>query len=593
MVAVSIFGFFSLKSAFESDAVKAKTEGRLSKLFKTHISVGRVEYKFFRRLSFSAVQFETNGYVAPQMAFAGVTKIVFGYSWRDVFKKEFFNPETIFFRNPDFQLEVPDVIGWLRKFPFSNLASQTKYTVVLENGSLSWPLAETGQTAGIQKIFGRIEKRSSQEVLIHLKGQFAGNVRGEISCEGTVNPLKKTWDLRVRCTHVEHTSGSARMLRNLTSVFQIRENRFSIEELTFFTASVAWSASGEVDDYFGEFPKFKFRIAESSRLTGGEFTLKLAGDFKQETLRGNLRGWGMDFPIRGGLFTDSAGYGIQNVALGSSVELEAFFLVRDGITRLRLRHGEEQYDIRFSLRSGDLLLDLNANHMQLYGFDISTRAYLRARPEPDSWNSGQLVFNTELSSDYLVFDNAPLDDFKGKAAMTREGFKNLTLTWGTGYKMSGEILFGNPSLVDVRIDALNIVLSETMRFGFHQLPEDLSGMMKGRVHVRGAADNPKIKGRLNIRSGGLKGLTFDKVILNFSGNRRFLQLKNSRIHKAPYTFYVKGGLDFTQPNIFSGIEIVSEDRLPIWRGKDVHSPLPPKDEPVSGGQEGDINRKGF
>ncbi len=571
-----VFAYSKMKALFESGEIKTKTEARFSEIFKSRVSIGKIQFKLFRKISFSDLKFDQEG-LTPELALKGVKKIVFAYGWSSLIKRSLQIPSDIVLHKPKFELAALDLsklADQIAKMKFG--VGNIPFTVLIEDGACSWPLKETGMQGGVEKVQGRIEKRSAEEVLVHFKGRLTGNLKGEVYWDGKINPKTKQQDIEIRFKKVEHDSSRILLFRNLNGKIRLKNNTFYLEDVNFFVASLAWTINGRIDDFAGPNQKFNVQIRETSKFTGGEIKLQVSGDFEKQTIWGVLEGVGGNYPFRGNLLRDQTGYSVKEVKIGASMMLDAFLLLSDWTTRLKFSKGNERYDIRFSLRDVEVNLDLNADHMQIYDFDLVTMTHVMFRPKSDSWNAGSLVFDARLSTDYFIFNYAPLDDFKGSFVLSSEGIRNLTLMWGKGYKMEGEIIFGKPPLLALDIEASKIVLSETMKFGFHQLPENLSGMMDGKISIRGEAQQPEIQGRLSISSGGVKNLTFDHVSMNFFGNRHYLKLKDSKISKGSRMFYVKGDVDFSSSNIFSGIEVISEDHLPVWRGRDMRMESAPR-----------------
>ncbi|MBI4972015.1 MAG: hypothetical protein HZC17_09345 [Candidatus Omnitrophica bacterium] len=584
------FSFALVSRSVEKGEIRLKTEERFGKIFGAKVSIGKIRLKFLRRLAFSDFEFN-KGYLTPGLAITGVEKIVFGYGWNSLINRNFKMPKNVLLQTPNFSLEAFDLSQILYHWNFFQFAGNVSFAVRIDNGSVFWAQKATGEKNGLEHLDGIVNKKNANEVYLRFTGDLAGRFKGRISWEGKVFPKTKMADLIVRLNDVQCASSDVSIFHDLNGMLHIKDSTLIIDELKFSVSSIPFILRGRIEGFSGSDPKFHLEVKELSKFPGGEMSLALDGDLKEGKVWGAFLGFDATFPFRGDFSKNASGLNLTNLKIGNTMEADCEFQFADWMTHLKLIRGKERYNVRFALKNFRVGMDITADHLQLYDFDVVTSCHIDLKPKSDPWNFGNYQFEASLSTDYFVFDYAPLADFKGTFVVSSEGIRHVDLSWGKGYNAVGEIIFGKPPLVALDIKASKIVLSEVTKFGFHTLPENLTGMMDAKISIRGQAQQPEVSGYISVDSGSVKNLTYDNLLLNFYGNRHYLKLKDSKITRRSRAYFVKGDIDFSSKNIFSGVEVISENHLPVWSGRNMGMEAPGSpSQPVHDKQIAQIER---
>ncbi len=174
-----------------------------------------------------------------------------------------------------------------------------------------------------------------------------------------------------------------------------------------------------------------------------------------------------------------------------------------------------------------------------------------------------------IQTDYLIFNYAPLDDFKGNFAVSFDRLSDVNVSWGDVYRAVGTVEFGESKQIEGELFVDNLNLADHESIWGYLIPDFIQGKVNSVVKFHGDAHNPQIDGFIRSGVGKFMDLEFKKTLLNFSGDRKLLTMGSAKIYRTNSSLDLRGSVDFTKTNIFHDLYLESSEKIILWRGWDL------------------------
>lgn len=227
-----------------------------------------------------------------------------------------------------------------------------------------------------------------------------------------------------------------------------------------------------------------------------------------------------------------------------------------------------------------LRVELNINHIKLYGFDIACDGELK-HSFKEGYSEG------EFRTDKVILNYNPFLGLRAGYRVNGDRFDLISLNMEDSFSANGKFFFKAPRALDVTALANNVNLNWLMAvLGAGDASKILSGTMNGKFVLKGRLDDIKSDTHLEIRKGTMSTLDFDFLTVNFKGDGPVLRIDESRIARESGSFALAGEMDLRKIGkdaLFEDIKMASDDRAINWDSMDTRN--------VQGIQEVHMNKK--
>lgn len=569
---VIVFSFFQfyqfLKKRIVTSDLKKVTERRIGDFLKAPVKVDRITVGFLKHISLNGLRIERTTKGLPLSV--GVKKIVVRYDLFSLIKRNFKIPAEISLDSPRLTLQA-------FQSPFhifeTNLLKSDRGVVTrfeFEDGSFQMPLFGSEEMLSLSRIEGRAMPKKGDLFDVRFKAALAGSFKGNVLAYGEVNPVSKQYHLEINLDQVSSVEGSQLPISNLNGFLEIEQDTVRIRKMSFSFRGIACELSGQIQHLFS--PKPVFELSLQIRQGVVPVIIRLNSDFEREKFSARLEFLNQTYQFEGSLVGLPLDFRIPAFKLNDRYEGSARFNSRGQIYWVETVYQNQRFRMDFSFKGLRSKLQFKLDHYSIFDFDLVTFATADVRPFDSEWQKGNLVFEANIQTEYLIFQYQPLRDFKATAVISLKGVRHILAQWGNVSQLTGEIGFV-PSKAQLNLRFGPVAIDEFDYLGSHRLPSSLSGMLQGKMNVEGPLNRLYIDGMVTIADGKVGTLNYDSAVINFAGHLPYLRLNDSKIVKGKNTFGLAGGFDFSLQNFMRGIEVDNSEHIIIWRGLEMSSEL--------------------
>ena len=568
---IIVFSFFQfyhfLKERIVASDLKAVTEKRIGAFLKAPVHVDRISIGFLKHISLSGLSIKQTQKGQPFLI--GVKKVVVRYDLSSFLKRNFRIPTEIFLDAPHLTFKA------LRSFDASLLKSDrgilTRFE--FEQGEIQLPWLRFDQKLRLANIEGRATPKKGDVFDVRFKSRLADQASGIVLAYGEVDPNRKSYHLEVSLNDVAFSKASKIPISRLNGTLELEEGTVRIRKAQFLFRGIPCEVSGEIQDVFSEKPAAVLSI----HIQEGKLAVRsdIRASFREGSVSGALHFGTLAYQFSGSLVGKPVHFQVHRLIINNEYQASAEFDVKDGIYWIEANHKDKskRFRIDLSATNFDWQLAFKLDHFEFFGFDLVTYATVHLKPYEEVWQKGFHVFETQIATDYLIFQRQPLRDFKASARISVEGVTDILAHWGNVSELRGKISFGRIPEGNLALQVGPLPLNEIESFGTHPLPLSLSGIFNGKLAVTGPLENPNLDGAFTVTKGTVGSLEYDHAIVNFSGQLPYLALKDSKVWKGKNSFILKGGFDFRLRNIFEGLQVDNPEHIVIWKGLELTSEL--------------------
>jgi len=219
--------------------------------------------------------------------------------------------------------------------------------------------------------------------------------------------------------------------------------------------------------------------------------------------------------------------------------------------------------------TGELVANIKTSRFSLYGLDIACDAVLKSRIAATRGGTRSYA-EGEFEIKNLIINDDPSLGVKAFYRMTDSLLEITDINFGGGLSGRGNIWLKSPFNVDALLLANNVNLNRLfLRLGAKDAGSVLSGMLNGRLEVKGVMRNLKSNIHLEIRKGTLSTLNFDYLNANLKGDGPLLRIEDSKITRESGYFGLTGEMDLRKigrASLFEQLKLSSDDRAITWDG---------------------------
>lgn len=568
---VIIFSFVQyyhvLKNRIVPSDLKRLTETRIGSFLKVPVHVERIKVGLLEHISLSGVEVGRLREGYPVLI--GVKNIAIRYDLVSFLKRNFRIPAEIFIDTPHLtfqKLQFPP-----NPFEFAFLRSERGIVTRFEfdEGEIQIPwFRPVGRAHAsptplrLVHVEGRAEPKKGDLFDIRFKANLSGAASGSLLAYGEIKPEKQEYHLEISLKDVTLAAGSRLPVTGLSGTLELENRTVRMRKVKFFLRGIPCELTGEIRDVFSEKPAV--RLGVNFRERKMPLRADVHADFKQETFSGTFRGLDQEYRFLGQVVGRPRDFRIHHLSINDVYYGSGEVNLDRSIYRIELERESERIRIDFFIGGFVWQMVLKLDHTRFFGYDLVTYMILDFKPHEELWRKGRHVFEVQAKTDYLIFQHAPLRDFRLSAQLSAEGLNEILARWGNVSELQGKILFRRVPDADLLLEVGPLSLSEFDFFGMH--PLSLDGILEGKLEILGPVDRPHLTGAVTVEQGKAGSLEYDRATLNFSGQAPYLVLKDSKVWKGSSSFLLKGGLNFELRNFLEGVELDNSERVVIWKG---------------------------
>ena len=558
-------GYHEVQKRLERSSVKAFLESKAGRILKAQVRIGKIRYLPPTGMSLEQIQVNRQGN-PPAFFVSSIEKLFFSYSLLNLIRRNFDFPGS-------FRLDRPriDFHSIRTPFPFLNTPSFSKALPVqleIRKGEFRYPWGGEGKELVLTHVHFKARPDARGEIQVKLDSKLEGVVRGGLKVRGSTDPQFQHYKLEVELEDFSFSPESQIPIQKLHGHFHMSEKTIEIEALTSLFHDWEIKGEGRIEDWQAK-PRISLEFTHKKAELPFQFSFQM--DFESEKLNGRWSWTNHSYPFRGNvrqdgkkiLFSDlemPRGYRGQGVIDRSNGDYDFGF----GRERRRIR-------IQSNLTHLGFETEFKFDHALINHLDWVVSGEIRFSPLPKRSGDKGPRFLAEVRTGYLIFESEPLNDFRGSFELSSEGIQAIDLRWSGIFQLGGGILIrgGKPreDLV-LRVDGFPL---QTIRdFAGRPVPSNLSGLLEGKLKLRGTLSRPEVQGYFTINDGTIAKLDFDHAVVQFQGFPPYLKIYDSNIFRGRNTLKLTGAIDLTLQNIFHGVQIRGPDSLVIWRGLSVY-----------------------
>ncbi len=216
------------------------------------------------------------------------------------------------------------------------------------------------------------------------------------------------------------------------------------------------------------------------------------------------------------------------------------------------------------------ILNINANHLKLLGFDLLSNYNINGKLNYD--NDNKLISITgDFSTSGSVINYNPMREAKGSYELLESKIRLQGVNYGDVAFVNGSVSFEPPYERDFYIKFKGAQLG-----GLTDLTMDkgmVSGLVFGDMHLYGDLNEGlKIDGQLEFLNGNINVVKYNSAKLTLKGRGAMLEFVNSKVYTGEEVFVLEGKMDLRDmgsPRAFRYVTIKSDPQTIVWAGSSV------------------------
>lgn len=562
---LSAAGYYEIQKRLAQPNVKAFLESKASVLLNADVQIGKVSYLPPFGMALEQIQINRRE-GAFSFSIASLEKLVFSYGLLNLIRRDFSLPTS-------YRLERPriDFRSARRPLPLMSLSSVSdKLPARLEirGGEFHYPWGADGKKIFLTDVHLKAKPDARGQIRLTLKSQLEGLVSGGIKVRGLTDPQLRHYQLEVETADIAFSPESQIPVQKLSSHFYMSEKTISIETLTSLFHDWEFKGVGQIVDWQTQ-PKVFFDVARKK--AEPPFQLSLQMDFEAGKVSGNGSWAGQLYPFQGKMANEGKKIIFSDLQLPHGYQGRGEMDHSNGGYEFSFERERRRFRIASNLSRLAFETEFQLDHASINHLDWVVSGHARFTPLPKRSGDKGPRFLGEVSTDYLVLEFEPLNDFHGTFELSAEGIQAIDFKWSDVFQLGGGILFraGKPK-EDLVLRVEKFPLAHSKDFAGRPIPSNLSGMLEGKLKFRGLVARPEIQGYFTISEGTIDKLEFDHAVVQFQGFPPYLKIYDSNIFRGRNTLQLTGAIDLTLENIFHGIQIRRPDHLVIWKGMSVY-----------------------
>lgn len=244
-------------------------------------------------------------------------------------------------------------------------------------------------------------------------------------------------------------------------------------------------------------------------------------------------------------------------------------LVKGDLLEAVFKRGAVVFKAQLSVSDeGMIVLDIKTNHLDLNGLDIVCDLVLKTRIVKFSDDPADMCLEGQVETKSLILNYRPFFNIKSSYVYSDGVFALPDISIGEGFRARAKIGIQQPYYLDATLTANHVSLAWLFRsMGVKDATSVISGIMNGKVELKGPLAALKADIDLDIKKGTLSTLDFESLTAALKGDLPFLKIEESRITRNSGYFSLAGEMDLRKlgkSSLFADLEIITDDKAITW-----------------------------
>lgn len=562
---LSAAGYYEIQKRLAQPSVKAFLEAKSSEILNADVQIGKVSY--LPPFGMSLEQIQINRREGDfSFSIASLEKLVFSYGLLNLIRRDFNLPTS-------YRLERPRIDFRSTRMPLplmstASVSNRLPARLEIRGGEFHYPWGTDGKKFFLTDVHLKAKPDTRGEIQLQVKSKLEGMISGGIKIHGSTDPQLRHYQLEVETTDLAFSPESQIPIHKLSSHFYMNEKTIRIETITSLFHDWEFKGIGRIEDWQAQ-PKVFFDFTRKKVDPPFQFSLQM--DFEAGVVSGQGSWAGQLYPFKGKMAQDGKKIIFSDLKLPHNYKGRGEIDPTNGDYEFSFEREKRRFRVQSNLSRLAFETQFQLDHASINHLDWVVSGHARFTPLPKRSGDKGPRFLGEVSTDYLVLEFEPFDDFHGTFELTSEGIQAIDLQWSNMFQLGGGILFrGGKPKEDMVLRVEKFPLVNVQDFAGRPVPSNLSGTLDGKLKFRGSLARPEIQGYFTISAGTIDKLKFDHAVIQFQGFPPYLKIYDSNIFRGRNTLQLTGAINLALQNIFHGIQIRGPDHLVIWKGMSVY-----------------------
>ena len=569
LILLSLLGVIAYSFAqtrLQQADVRRFAEDWASQILKARVKIGKIIYLPPARIALKDLQVTRTGTTPSEFSVASVKKLVLGYGLFNLIRGDFSVPGTAKIQSP----EIHFASSSHSPLPFFDSDTSSKVPpvkLIIEGGEFHYPLGPHKELI-LSKVYLKASPDVSGKIRLKLKAFLKGSAHGELEVSGVTDPAFHHYELEIHLQEVGFVPEVGIPLQKLSGNFRISEDLIQIAGVTNLIHDWEIQWHGKIEHWQND-PKISVEIGRKKGKP--PFSLSLAADLASQKLTGMGTWAGASYPFNGNLRREGKKIIFPALRLAHEYRGKGTIDFSNGNYDFWFERQRRRFHLRSNLNHLEFETEFQLDHASINHLDWVVLGSAHIAPlERKKGRSGP-QFKVQIQTEYVIVQFQPLQDFQGSFEISAEGIEAINFKWGEVFYLEGRVLFrGGESREDLLMGVQGYPLEMIKEFSGRPMPNNLRGMLEGKLKLRGQVAKPEIQGHFTIKDGMIEKLDFDRAVIEFRGFPPQLRLFDSKVFRGRNTLQMTGVVDLRLENLFHGIRIQRSDHLVIWKGMSVY-----------------------
>ena len=554
-------GYHGIQVRLARAEVLSFFERKASEVLKADVKIGKLRYLPPAAVVLQKIQMAPASDGPLAFSIGRIEKLVLGYGLLNLIQRNFHIPSAI-------RLDSPQIQFSSRRFPFPFLETSSASSrgipaqLVISGGEFRYPWG--GQELLLSKVDFKASPDARGQIHVKLAAEAGGVAQGKIQIRGVTDPGFHHYELDVNFENVTFSPESHIPLQKLSGHLQISEKLIQVVGLTslFHDREVHWK--GKIEGWQTK-PKIDLEVARKKGKSLFQFSVRM--DFGSGEVGGEWSWAGRTYPFQGKVVQEGKKVLFPSLEWPRHYQGKGTVDFSNGDYDFWLEREKRRFHLHSNISREEFETDFKLDHASIEHLDWVVSGKARFRPLAKRHGDSGPRFQGEVRTDYLIVEFQPLQDFRGTFELSPEAMDTIDFRWSGVFYLGGRILFrGGEPREDLVLRVGGLSLAAVRELGSRPLPRNLSGILEGKLKLRGELSHPEIQGYFTIKEGTLDKLDFDRAIIQFQGFSPYLQLYDSKVFRGRNVLKMVGAINLKLQNLFHGIQIRGPDHLVIWKG---------------------------
>ncbi len=264
-------------------------------------------------------------------------------------------------------------------------------------------------------------------------------------------------------------------------------------------------------------------------------------------------------------FIDNQFLNIYNVDIDSKRLLSGQFDLKELVSNFDIKLFEGDIDLAVDF-SGfpEVFYDARIDHCKVGNFDFVTRVFCSSNIERD--------ISIKLASDELIVNYKPYGKLTGEAIINKDRFevKNLDLT--DEFSFSGFIDNKKPYNGQLAFSINKLDLVKFLQLFPASERAGITGILNAKFEIKGNLKENISKGRIEVNSGTIGNVDFEKMTTSLTGRDSILKIEDSRIKVKNGYLLLSGFLDTNKigkSSFLENLQVTTDNNTIVFDGWDI------------------------